>query len=265
MIQHREIGGRLAACWVSADTFPTGQQTLVFIHGAGADHRHWERQYEALPQAFPIAAPDLPGHGASAGPGETEVGRYADWLQDLLGAWGIVRPVLIGHSLGAAIALSLASRRDTAAAVVAVGSGITMPVNPAFLAVLKADPAAAGELAVRYALAKANRERLGGLVAAGFGQTAPEVLQGDFSACDRLDLGAALGRIRVPALIVCGSEDRMTKPECSEGLKDAIAGARLSLIPGAGHYAMIEAPEAFNRELTAFVFSLAGGTKHGRD
>jgi pimeloyl-ACP methyl ester carboxylesterase len=67
---------------------------------------------------------------------------------------------------------------------------------------------------------------------------------------------ARLGEIRAPALVVCGSEDRLTPPKYSEHLRDHIQGARLEVVPGAGHLVMLEAPAAVARAVEAFLASL---------
>jgi pimeloyl-ACP methyl ester carboxylesterase len=84
-------------------------------------------------------------------------------------------------------------------------------------------------------------------------QCRPEVLHRDFLACDRFDLISDVGRIDLPTLIVCGAEDQLTPFKYSEFLHNHIQGARLEILPGAGHMVMIEAPEAFNERVGAFV------------
>jgi len=257
MIQVAEIGGRKLACWVNNGSFLPDRKTLVFIHGSGGSHADWILQYTPLKNAFNIAAIDLPGHGQSDGPGEQDVPAYMAWVKKLLEELGIAKPVLIGHSLGAAICLSFAIHHgDEAAAVVPVGGGVRMPVNPAILEGLKQDPAAILALAAKFSVAKGNRERLSGLITATLSRVNPEVIHGDFTACDKLDITEAIAGIRIPALVVCGAEDKMTPPSLSEYLGGHIPGARLALIPGAGHFVTLENPEAFNTALTDFVNSL---------
>ncbi len=88
----------------------------------------------------------------------------------------------------------------------------------------------------------ANREGLAERLAAVLARTAPEVLAGDFLACDRLDLSESLGQVQVPVLLACGREDKMTPPTLTDGLKDAIPGASLAWIEGAGHIACWRRP-----------------------
>jgi pimeloyl-ACP methyl ester carboxylesterase len=136
------------------------------------------------------------------------------------------------------------------------GGGVKMPVNPAILEGVQKDPAAILAFTAKIAVAKKNRERLAPILAKRTPD--PEVLYGDFLACDRLDLSGEIGSIRTPTLIVCGSEDKMTPPALSESLREMIPGARLALIPEAGHLVMMEDPEGFNEALRSFVAELDG-------
>jgi pimeloyl-ACP methyl ester carboxylesterase len=254
MINLQEIDGRRIACWVNNGSFLPDRKTLVFIHGSGGDHTNWIRQYTLLKNAFNIAALDLPGHGRSEGPGEQDVSAHVEWVKKILDGLKIVKPVLIGHSLGAAIALSFVIRYDTvAAAVVPVAGGVKMPVNPVILEGFLKDPASVIGMAAKFSIAKQNREKFSGLIAESLSRINPGIIHGDFSACNSLNITEAVAGIRIPALVICGAEDKMTPPSLSQFISDRIPGARLTLIEGAGHFVMMENPEAFNVALTDFV------------
>jgi pimeloyl-ACP methyl ester carboxylesterase len=258
MIHVQEIDGRKLVCWCNNGSFLPDRKTLVFIHGSGGNHTDWILQYTPLKDLFNIAALDLPGHGQSDGPGEQDVSAYVAWVKKILEGLEIAKPVLIGHSLGAAICLSFVIRygRHAAAAVVPVGGGVRMTVNPVILEGLRKDPAAILGLAAKFSIAKENRERLSGFISDNLARVNPEILHGDFTACDKLDIMDAVAGIRVPSLVVCGAEDKMTPPALSRFLGENIPEARLALIPGAGHFVMLENPEAFNATVTDFVNSL---------
>lgn len=257
MIEIREIGGRKIACRVNRDGFDAAKKTLVFVHGSGGDHTAWVHQYGRLGNDFNIAALDLPGHGRSEGPGEREVGRYVEWVEKILENLDAPRPVLIGHSIGAAISLAFALKSgDRLGGIVPVGGGATMPVNPAILDGVKADPAAVIAMVSKIAVAKSNRERLTGALTESLSRVDPGIIYGDFLACSRFDITETVSRIRVPVLIVCGDEDKMTPAPMSQYLKDHIPGAQLETISGAGHFPMMENAEAFNGVLRRFAESL---------
>lgn len=257
MIAVQEVNGLKIACWINRQEWQAERKTLVFIHGSGGDHTVWLHQCSQMRKYFNVAALDLPGHGRSEGGGEQDVAVYVEWVRRILEALAIEKPVLIGHSLGSAISLSYAlAYGDRLAGIVPVGGGATMPVNQAILDGLKTDPSAVIAMAAKIALAKGNRDRLSEVLTKNMSGVNPDVLYGDFLACHKLDVTAAVSRISVPALIICGDEDKMTPPAMSRYLEENIPGAQMALIAGAGHFTMLEQVEEFNRTLSTFVESL---------
>jgi len=267
MITVHDVDGIRITCRVSAGHFDDKRKSLFFIHGSGADHTIWINQYTKMEEAFNIAAIDLPGHGQSEGKGAQDVFLYAEWIGKVIDKLFLNKPVLIGHSIGAAIGLVVAIQNgDKLSGVVPVGGGARMPVNEMILGSLKMAPASVISFAARFSVSKKNRERMSGQVSEAFAKVNPDVLYGDFLACDRLDITQDIAKIRIPVLVVCGTDDKMTPPSMSQFLKDHIPGARLSFFEDAGHMVMLEDPEAFNGVLEAFVKSLPEGSfeKHPR-
>jgi pimeloyl-ACP methyl ester carboxylesterase len=82
-----------------------------------------------------------------------------------------------------------------------------------------------------------------------------EVVLKDFTACDSFDITADLDSISLPALIMCGKEDRLTPPKYSEFLHDKIDGSQLVLIERCGHMPMLEKSQEFNDCVSSFVMS----------
>ena len=85
------------------------------------------------------------------------------------------------------------------------------------------------------------------------GQTPDGVAQGSIAMAHRPDSRPDLPTIDVPTAVVVGEEDSITPLEMSQAMSDAIPGATLSIIPGAGHIANIEAPTAFEAALRAWL------------
>lgn len=257
MLQKYAIDSNQIACWINPRDFGKHQQCLMFIHGSGSDHTCWSYQYARLHQQFNIVAVDLPGHGSSEGQGENDVDRYCFWIKKLLDNLKLKKPVLIGHSLGAAIALksSLAWPQDVAG-IVPVGGGVKMPVNPLLLDGLKTNPAEAIDLICKFSLAKENREKFFKPLKESMSKASMEVLHGDLTACSKLDLTTDLARITTPALVLCGEEDKMTPPDCSRAIAAGINGSQLCIVAGAGHMVMMEKPLEFNAAVSKFALSL---------
>jgi pimeloyl-ACP methyl ester carboxylesterase len=217
---------------------------LLLVHGAGGTRLHWPGALRRLAGRRVIAV-DLPGHGDSAPPAERTVAGMARRLVGLLDALGIPRAAVGGHSMGGAVALTLAlDAPGRVAGLLLVGTGARLRVTPEILAAA-ADPRRAREVADGLAAVSfgatapaAMREEL----ARGALAQAPGVLHADFTACDAFDAMARLGAVRAPARVVVGEEDRLTPPRYAAFLREALPGEGMDLVPGAGHMVGWEAP-----------------------
>ena len=78
-------------------------------------------------------------------------------------------------------------------------------------------------------------------------QCHPEVLYGDFLACDRFDIMKEVERINLPTLILCGEDDQLTPVKYSQFLHSRIKGSKMEVLPDAGHMVMMEAPQLLMR------------------
>lgn len=253
MLKTFPVKEKQIVCWVNPNDFSAHAQHLVFIHGSGSNSSVWSYQYAKLYRQFNIAAVNLPGHGDSEGEGEQDIGKYTSHVKDILDAVGLVRPVLIGHSMGAAITLSFAASYPRAVSgIVLAGGSATLPVNSDILDGLMKYPDAALDMICKFSLAKENRPKLYDVLRASMSASGIGILAGDMQACNKVDLTAQLAKIASPALVICGAQDKMTPPDASKALAAEIPNARLALIEGAGHMVMMEKPDEFNEALTHF-------------
>lgn len=253
MLKKFQVNDRQISCWVNPDGFATTRKNLVFIHGAGSNSSVWAYQYAKLHRTFNIAAVNLPGHGESGGKGEPEIGLYARDVKEILDVLGLARPVIAGHSMGAAITLSIAAHLpESVSGIVLAGASATLPVNPDIIAGLADNPDAALDMIGKFSVDKENRPKLLDAVRVSLSSSGIDILSSDMQACNRVDLTADLAKISVPALVICGASDKMTSPEASKTLAAQIRGARLTMIEGAGHMVMMERPDEFNDAITNF-------------
>jgi pimeloyl-ACP methyl ester carboxylesterase len=262
MLKYYDIESVKIACWVNKNEFDTQKHSLVFIHGSGSNHSIWSHQYSRLHKSYNIVAVNLPGHGQSGGNGEKDVKKYCEWIKKLLAVLNLKQVVLVGHSLGTAIALQFAiDYSEKIAGIVCMGGGVKMPVNSFFLDFLKTNPAQLPaeitEMICKFSLAKGNRSKLSAPLQESISLSRVDVLYGDLTACNDLDLTQKTAQIHVPALIICGAEDKMTPPDLSRTLAAGIGKATLEIIDGAGHMVMIEKPVQFNYILDKFAASIS--------
>lgn len=229
--------------------------TLLLLPGAGGEHHDWPA---ALRQRRDVVAPDLPGHGAAAPPGCAAIDDYADWVAAQAAEWGLSRYVAVGHSMGGAIALTLALRGAPGlVGLVVVGAGGRMRVTPLIL-----DAARAGQLApVTETIAtygwgpQTPAERIADW-RARFLRNDPQVVYHDFLACDQFDILPRLAEIQLPALILVGDRDQMTPPKHARFLAERLLQAELRLFDNHGHMLPLEAPEELSQVLLTWRASI---------
>lgn len=228
--------------------------TVLLVHGAGGTWRHWGLQLRDLEGAYRLAL-DLPGHGRSTGPGRETVEGYAQVVLDLIHALDLAEVTVVGHSMGGAIALTMAlAAPEVVARLGLVGTGARLRVHPDFLAGLLApDPAPTiRRIAVASYRSGAPEAQIA-QTARELAATDPVVYHGDFIACDAFDLMDRLAAISQPALVLTGEDDRMTPPKYARYLAEHLPHATLRLVADAGHMVMLEQPAAVTEALRAFL------------
>jgi pimeloyl-ACP methyl ester carboxylesterase len=231
------------------------QKPVVLIHGAGGTHLHWPPEVRRLP-GLRVYAIDLPGHGKSGGRGQQSVQAYTGHILDWLEEVGLYRAVMVGHSLGGAIAIDLALHHtEHVLALGLVGSGARLRVHPTILEGTASSTTfpVAVEKIVSWAFSEGADERLVELAAQRMAETRPTVLHGDFLACEAYDVLDSISTISAPTLVICGQEDELTPLRYSQYLADQIPRARLEVVPEAGHMVMLERPQAVATALGDFL------------
>lgn len=229
-----------------------GKGPILFVHGAGGSGLLWEKQLAGLADKFSPIALDLPGHGTSQGNPCTGVAPYREVVRDFAESLALPSFVLCGHSMGGAIAMDYCLHYPAdLKAIVLAGTGGRLRVAAEILDRFgrgERMPELSGQLYGSHAPGKMIREG-----EQYFFLVQPEVWYADFTACHNFDLLPDLWRIKIPTLVMCGTEDRMTPLKYSRHLADNIAGARLEIIPGAGHMLMLEKPDEVNSAVQSFL------------
>ncbi len=204
-----------------------------------------------------IFAVDLPGHGKSEGIGHHSIDDYVREIIGFIKALKLSAAVLAGHSMGGAIALKAAIRfPKRVLGLCLVGSGARLEVAPAILQ-SASDPstfAAAVRLLTDYSFSPQAAPQLKELGAQRLGETRPSVLYGDLLACDAYNVtDQQLSKVSAPTWILCGALDKMVPLKNSEFLQDRMPGAKLTVVPNAGHMLMLEQPDQTAEFLSGFL------------
>jgi 3-oxoadipate enol-lactonase len=248
----------------SADAPPA-----VFIHGLGGNRFSWEPQLSALAGVRQCLACDLPGYGKSAGlPGSLPelAALAADWIASL----GRGPADVVGLSFGGMVAQHLALGHPEAVRTLAL-----LDTSPAF----GFDGVSTPEqwLATRVSPAPdASPPDTDRIIAGIVGPDCPgevrdaaaaimrEVPAATLAAACRALVGHdtrdRLHQVTAPTLVMVGAEDTETPQSYARAIAERIPGARLVVVPGAGHLVNVEAPEAVNEELRRLWLSGAVGS-----
>jgi len=228
---------------------------LILVHGAGGSRLDWPPELRRLEGEW-VYGLDLPGHGHSPGEGERTIDRYVEHVCNWMEAVGLERAVLVGHSMGGAIALTMAlDLPSRVEGLVLVATGGRLRVQPAILE-LTANTETFNlvlDQVITFYFSPQTLARLVKLARTRMAETRPRVLHRDFQACDRFDVLDRLGEIKVPAQVICGVDDRLTPLKSSRFLAEAIPGSRLVTIDGAGHMVMLEQPEEVAGAVKSFL------------
>lgn len=246
---------------------------LLLIHGFLVTHAEWDDVFDALAARFHVIAPDLPGFGDSAKPSPSKYAysteAFAESMADLVAAFQVGRVHVMGHSLGGAVALTLAAQHaELVHRLIAVDPlsypfprslRLRLPLYPVI------GPFLFKQLYGRGTFRAAFREEL---YQRGFSPdlarldefydkfNSPTARESAFATLrgmlDTRPLIARLGRVRAPTLIVWGRDDRLFPVSFAPKLAKDLGGARLEILD-CGHCPPEERPDELLARATPFL------------
>lgn len=258
------VDGKEVFAYAAAHAIDPAQPSVVFLHGAGLDHSGFGLQSRYFGyHGRNVLALDLPGHGRSEGPPLASVEAMANWLVRVLDGAGLAKAALVGHSMGALMALECAARHpERVERIALIGVAYPMKVTEAFLEAARTNEQAAYDMDTIWG--HAAQVPLGGNPNPGmwmYGDNlarlerlAPGVLYNDLKACNDYAAGLdSAARVKCPALFLLGRKDVMTPPKTAASLAQAIAGSRTVQVSPSGHSLMAEAPDTVLDALIEFL------------
>ena len=224
---------------------------LLLIPGSGAGGQNWLFQIQHFPGSEGIS---LPGH--PDGKPLSTIPEYVEWLYDYIHKKGYKDVVLGGHSLGGGIALQYALKYGTELkGLILVGTGARLRVLPDTLNTLKGLIGNDAEWRKYVDLTPIPDQRLEPARQVKI-RIGPAILLNDLLACDKFDVMNELQNIKVPTLIIVGTEDIMTPVKYSQFLANKIPGSKLVVIQGATHGVAQEKPTEVNTAIEEFLSSV---------
>jgi 4,5:9,10-diseco-3-hydroxy-5,9,17-trioxoandrosta-1(10),2-diene-4-oate hydrolase len=272
----------------------SSQPPVLLLHGYGDTADAWRRVVPPLARRRRVIAIDVPPFGRSgeppAGLAEDPIGCYREFFADLFDQLEVERAAFVGHSLGGAMALTIAleepSLVDRLVLVAPAGLGDSAPwwwhaisgrwinwpallklpnpvAKPAVKAALRGfleerlvhDARAMGEVIDHFVHLHGGPRQLKHLIDTG------KALMGGYTG----ELLAQSASLEMPVLVLWGSEDRLTPSQHAHAFAEAVPHAQIQVLERCGHYPQLELPTRVTRLLEQFVDERAGGVRPSRN
>ncbi len=245
-----------------------GEPAVILIHGWCGNSDYWHAQFDALKARYTVVAVDLAGHGASgANRTDWSTANYAADLASIARQLPESRIVLVGHSMGATVALAAAPR---------IGPRVIGIIAVDALRSVGMPPLSAGEIAAKVApfrsdfvgatralvtdmlFEKGADPLLVQKVAYDMSLRSPAVAVPTLEKLLGLDLAPLLANVRVPVYAINSD----LAPTDAERIRKSLPDFTLDVLPHTGHFLMLEAPERFNPLLIKDIDALAARAPH---
>ena len=245
--------------------------TVVLLHGGPGsfDHSYLKPHFAQLAEAAQVVYLDLPGHGRSdwGDPAEWSYERCADLVRGFCDALGVRDPVVLGHSLGAFVAVVYGARHPDHPRALVVQSGVGRFDLPRLV----------------EAFRRAGGDEVAAIAERAYSDGGEPVSAEEWERCWRLfgphvptdedkarivrnrelnerggllegfDVLDQVGVIECPTLVCVGELDPVTPVDAARELAAALPNARLEVIAGAGHFTWLDAPDRYWPLLKEFV------------
>ncbi len=251
---------------------------LIFLHGWSSHGGYFGPQVAALARDFRLFMPDLPGHRHSpAGPDALSIPSLATELHRLITTRELEKPVLIGWSMGAMVALDYIAQfgSDGLSGLViedmtvkitnesgwrfGIRNGFDAAQSAAAVAAMRENWSGYSQTAMPRLFARSYTPEaaLGEWIAAEITHNDGAAMAALWQSMAEQDYRTLLPTLALPVLILHGGESQLYEPAVSQWMAANIPGARRCCFDNAGHSPHLEVPEAYNSALVEFVSALS--------
>ncbi len=260
---------RLEDVSINYDDIGKGEVPIIFIHGFPFDKTSWDPQIKFFKEDHRIITYDIRGFGKStAGKKKFEIALFADDLIMLMDSLNIQKAIVCGLSMGGYIVLNAVTRfpERFSAIILSDTQCIADSVEgkqKRYDTIEKIKSEGIYEFANGFISAvfceksKAIKKELVESVRTVILSTSKEtIIQTLTALAERSETCSMLGNISVPALVICGKEDKVTPVIQSQSLANNINGSRLKTVEDAGHLSNLENSDEFNSAIFDFISKL---------
>ena len=235
----------------------SGRPAVLLVHGAGGSARVFSELTGVLAQHCRVVALDLPGHGSSD-PFETPpppselLEQYRDVVAELAEKLGLGRFVLVGHSMGGAMAQLFAlAYPERLAGLVLVATAARLKVAAPVLQAIREQFEHFHQLIAGIGYSPASsRDQVASWARLDL-QAPQQVVLADFRACATFDIRHRVAEISCSVSIISAADDRVTLPRLQQQLQQLVPRSTLVELTRAGHFMMHERPDALAEAILA--------------
>jgi pimeloyl-ACP methyl ester carboxylesterase len=240
------------------------RQAIVFIHGLSGNAENWWDQFEAFRDDYHVIIPDLPGHGKSSKPFDFEysVPSFAKVVVELLDQLNIPEAVVVGNSLGGAIAGYIAIHYPERVSRLVLSDSAGLGINPLLKAATPlVSPALVrltGVTSARQYPGPSPKDRARADFSASYRGTREEYFY--LSAIDKalkqvakFDFEPDLGKIQAKTLVIWGTDDLTVPAQKARVFDEKIPDSELYWVKDGGHTPNMLLPGEFNCALKNFM------------
>lgn len=239
---------------------------LVLLHGMSNNSRSWSKQLEALKEDYTVIAWDAPGYGKSSDPTKelTQFKEFANVLKHFLDELNLEWVYLLGHSMGAAIAIEFCNLYPNFVKALVLAdatrgaAGVDAEENRSKLkkrlhSISTLSPGEMAQNRISALLSPYSSKEVQERVVEIMGQVRPMGYRSVAYSLYHEDYMDLLEHIQIPTLVVCGELDTVTPVSESRIIHERIAGSELITIPKTGHLCYQEDPATFNSHVMQFL------------
>lgn len=238
---------------------------IVLIHGAGQDTTSWRYNIPVLAEHHQVVALDLPGHGKSEVllPPINSTAEYARYVWSIIEELRLEKPVLMGHSMGSGICLTVALGHGIDLGGVVAVDGADKVVGVFADEIHQAYVSSPMDLMLEMSMesfrslcSKSTPEGRIEEIAQDLLRIHPPVTAADTQAFNSFDISERSNGIGTPVLLISGEDDFLVTPEMVRETAGRIRNSKVVILEGVGHFPHTEAPDRFNPEVGEFLGSL---------
>lgn len=241
-------------------------KSIVFVHGFPFDHCMWDAQVKALSSSYFCVRYDVRGLGKSpAGEGQFTMEMFVDDLNEILIGMALNKPVLCGLSMGGYISLrAMGKMENLFSALILCDTKSVADDNETKLKradAIKKINDDKFDLFTEEFVANCFADSFINKSEKEYREVVSRSLKNDpvgvkgcvLAMAGRTDTTELLPQIKMPTLVICGSEDKLSPPDVMKPMADLIPGSEFVLVEGAGHMAPIEKADVVNKIFVDFL------------